>query len=264
MSGSFRPSPRPRPISAREPSAAHPVEGSDAEALERYESLREAIGRGPGVDALPAPMLDGYLCGVLLQPAAIPVSRWWPAVVDPDDPVAAGGARSPALDAMREVAIARHAELDAAIRARRWFDPWVIEVGGDDLSGDPSDDSGRDRASRRDRPDPDLEPVDALAMPGEIRDAVYPWVAGFAHAMATFQDLLELTDPAAAEPQALICQFLDPDELEDAEALFELIESFEPPLELSDAVEALVRATLLLADLTRPERPVNRAGRRRS
>ena len=100
--------------------------------------------------------------------------------------------------------------------------------------------------------DDDLDDSSLESMPDTVRASVYPWVAGFAHAMACFQDLLELADPAAAEPQALLCQFLDADDLEDADALIELIETLEPPAELGDAVEMLVRATLLLADITRP------------
>ena len=42
------------------------------------------------------------------------------------------------------------------------------------------------------------------------------------------------------------------DDLEDADDLIEEIESLEPPADLSEAVEELVRATLLLADVSRP------------
>ena len=45
-----------------------------------------------------------------------------------------------------------------------------------------------------------------------------------------------------------------PDDLEEADALLAEIEMLEPPSNLTDAVESLVRATLLLADLTRPVR----------
>ena len=50
------------------------------------------------LDAVPAPlepldvsMLDGYLCGVLLQPRPVPVERWLPHVTDVDGrPLPAG------------------------------------------------------------------------------------------------------------------------------------------------------------------------------
>ena len=45
---------------------------------------------------------------------------------------------------------------------------------------------------------------------------------------------------------------IDPDDLEDADELLEEIESLEPAVDLTEAVEGLVRATLLLADVSRP------------
>jgi uncharacterized protein len=214
-----------------------------------YEQVRESLEGRPGGDALPAAMLDGYLCGVLLQPRAQPESRWWPPALCPDDD--AVPAPSPALDELRAVARARHAELAAAIAARRWFDPWVIAESP--AEGDPDDGIDPDTGEILD--DGEMPGV----MPAAVRDAVFPWVAGFAHAMACFDDLLELADPQAAEPQALLCQFLDPDDLEDADALLALIDTLEPPAELDEAVELLVRATLLLADITRPVRPAGGA-----
>ena len=81
------------------------------------------------LDALPAPlepldvtMLDGYLCGVLLQPQAVPQAQWFKHVMDVDGREAPA---SPALERLRALAGRRHAELDHAIAARHWFDPWV-------------------------------------------------------------------------------------------------------------------------------------------
>jgi uncharacterized protein len=54
------------------------------------------------------------------------------------------------------------------------------------------------------------------------------------------------------EPLALLYRHLDADDLEDADDLLEEIESLEPPADLTEAVEELVRATLLLADVSRP------------
>lgn len=239
-----------------------PSTGLDGPLIDRFEQWRESLEGRAGGDALPAPMLDGYLCGVLLQPRAVPLSRWWPPALDPEGgaPPPAAGPAAQAVEAMRRVAIDRHAALEAAISERRWFDPWVIapSAGSESVDPDAHDFDGADDSD-------DNGGLDA--MPDAVREAVYPWVAGFAHAMACFQDLLELADPAAAEPQALLCQFLEADDLEDAEALLELIETLEPPTELGDAVEMLVRATLLLADITRPRAvpasPAPGAGRHR-
>jgi uncharacterized protein len=177
------------------------------------------------LDALPAPlepldvvMIDGYLCGVLLQPAAVPERDWWPPVLDVDArPVPAGTATDPIALLVRQ----RHAELDRAIAGRQWFDPWVYEL------------------------DEDSSPA----------DTVMPWVAGFATAMEHFPRALASADTAALmEPLALLYQYLTPEDLEDADELLAEIETMEPPATLAEAVEDLVRAVLLFADVTRPRR----------
>jgi uncharacterized protein len=187
------------------------------------------------LDAVPAPlepldvsMLDGFLCGVLLQPQRVPDSRWLPHITDAD-----GRALPPRFDTSRlhSLALRRHAELNDAIGRRQWFDPWVFE-----LEQEPD-------TARHDEADD--------AAPPEV-DAVYPWVAGFATALELFPALMQLDSLALTEPLALLYRHLDPDDLEDADALIEEIESLEPPIDLSEAVEGLVRATLLLADVSRP------------
>ena len=89
-----------------------------------------------------------------------------------------------------------------------------------------------------------------------------PWVAGFALAMERFPDLMALDAKASLEPLALLFRHLAADDLEDADELIALIETLEPPARLDDAVEELVRATLLLADVSRPQRPAGSGARR--
>jgi uncharacterized protein len=184
------------------------------------------------LDAVPTPLepldvtsLDGFLCGVIVQPRRIANERWLPFVTDGDGrPLPAG------FDArrLRELAVRREAELRRAIERREWFDPRVFELEDDDATAIDDEDEG-----------------------GADVDAVYPWVAGFAAAMEIFPGLLEGDDDALVEPLALIYRHLDPHDLEDADALLAEIESLEPPADLAAAVEELVRATLLLADVAR-------------
>lgn len=174
------------------------------------------------LDALPRPlepldvtMLDGYLCGVLLQPQRVPEAEWFPPILDTE------GRALPArtdVSALREQVRRRHAELNAAIERRDWFDPWVYEL-------------------------------DEEASPSET---VMPWVAGFATACALFPALMEVDDPEMLEPLATLYMHVDPDDLEDADELIAEIETLEPPQEVGEAVEGLVRSTLLIADVTRP------------
>ncbi len=174
------------------------------------------------LDALPTPLqpmdvsgLDGYLCGVLLQPRAVPVSRWWPFVVDLE------GRPAPACPALAEIQALverRHAELNTAIGERQWFDPWIYQLDDD-------------------------------ATPAEC---VLPWTAGFAAAMEFFPELMAMSDPELVEPLALLFMHFDPEDLEDADALVAVIDTLEPPTDIAEAVQDVVRALMLLADVSRP------------
>jgi uncharacterized protein len=67
--------------------------------------------------------------------------------------------------------------------------------------------------------------------------------------MECFPQLIDRDEPALTHPLALIFRHLPPDELEDAQEVLDEIEQLEPPDTLAAAVEELVRATLLLADV---------------
>lgn len=180
------------------------------------------------LDAVPAPLepldvsaLDGYLCGVLLQPEAVAPEQWRPLVTDIEArPLPAG------FDARRLHALVhrRHAELDRAIGRRDWFDPWIFEI-------------------------------EAATSPSE---SVLPWVAGFAAAQDRFPGLMARDDGALLEPLALLYLHFDRDDLEDADALLDAIDTLEPPADLAEAVQDLVRALMLIADVTRPRAPAPR------
>ena len=60
--------------------------------------------------------------------------------------------------------------------------------------------------------------------------------------------------PDLVEPLALVYLHFDPADLEDADALAAVIETIEPPSDLAEAVQDLVRAVMLIADVTRPRR----------
>jgi uncharacterized protein len=213
----------------RPPPSTPPLDEHDIDALQAL------LDRVPApLEPLDVSMLDGFLCGVLLQPQAVPAAQWLPHLTDAD-----GRALPASFDArpLHALALRRHAELDDAITRRQWFDPWVFEMEAD---GD------------------DVEDDDDL--PHET-DAVYPWVAGFATAQEFFPGLMRLDARALTAPLALLYRHLEADDLEDADELVEEIESLEPPADLSAAVEELVRATLLLADISRPRPDAARPNR---
>ncbi|MDN3919345.1 YecA family protein [Roseateles violae] len=207
-----------RPTAASQPKPQpqpKPAEPLNEQELGELEAL---------LDALPAPlepldlsMLDGYLVGVLLQPKQVPAFRWTPHVLDAEE------GRSPpeGFDTRPLLALVkrRYSELNQAIVERQWFDPLVFEL-------------------------------DDADSPSEV---VLPWVAGFALAAELFPELMQQKAAELLEPLASLYMHLDPDDLEDADELLEEIETLEPPADVAEAVESLVRSTLLLADITRPQ-----------
>jgi uncharacterized protein len=91
---------------------------------------------------------------------------------------------------------------------------------------------------------------------------VLPWVAGWAAGLERFPALLARAGEDAREPLATLYAHFDADDLEDLGDLAELIEQIDPPETAAEAVEDLVRCTLLLADAMQPPRPPRRASGR--
>ena len=200
----------------------------DAE-RDELEALLEALP--PPLDPLDLSALDGFLVGVLLQPRAIARERWLRYTVDVEGRVPPPGLK---LDRQHALVRRRHAELERAITARQWFDPWVFEFDPDQGSSAP--------------------------LPAQM---VLPWVAGFCAALEVFPALLQIDDPALREPLAVLYANFDPEDLEDADDLRELIDQIEPPESTAEAVEDLVRCSLLLADVSRPRISPARPPRRK-
>jgi uncharacterized protein len=190
----------------------------DAIDLEALQNLLDAVPAP--LEPLDVSMLDGYLVAVALQPKTPPPAGelgWLRWVLDAEE----GRAPPPGFDAepIRALAMRRLQALDAAIRQRQWFDPWVFEMDDED----------------------------------DVQGAVYPWVAGFALGADAFpRGLMACEEAQLLEPLAGLYQFLDPEDLEDADALLEAIEGIEPAGDLEQAVELLVAHSLLLADVSRP------------
>jgi uncharacterized protein len=191
---------------------------------DQLESLLDDLP--PPLDPLDLSALDGFLIGVLLQPRLIAPERWLRYVFDVD-----GRAPPPGtdVDLIRPLVLRRHAELDRAIAARRWFDPWIFELEADSAGN--------------------------LPTPSQV---VQPWIAGFSAALEVFPALLQMAAPALREPLAMLYAHFDPEDLEDADDLRELIDQMAPPQSVAEAVEDLVSCTLLLADVSRPRIPAAR------
>ena len=217
-----------------------------------------------GLEALPEPMtpldvaaLDGFLCGVLVQPRPPPRARWLPLLFADDGQALPAPAE---LDRLGGFIDRRYAELQTAIAGRQWFDPWVFadeeaRHAADDESGVDTVASGGARVGHDTGAETETETDAVEADADAIATAVSPWVVGLAGALAAFPALL--AEPSDELDQALAAafRFLDPEELEDAAGLFAAIEMLEPASSLEEAVEGLTRSVLLLADIGAALRP---------
>lgn len=231
------------------PLAAAPARPLSPDEIDALDALLAAIPAP--LQPLDASALDGFLCGVLVQPEPVPERRWWPHVLDVDGRPAPA---APTAAPLHALVVRRHAELAGYIARRDWFDPWVFAAG----------DADRDAAAGTDMSaDADIDiDADQSADAAASTDAAAPWAGGFALALETFPELLAQDDEATTEALALIYRHLDTGHLEEAEALLEAIAALEPVQTLDAAVQDLVRATMLLADAAGlpAQRPVGRNG----
>ncbi len=196
-----------------------PLTDSD---LERLQTLLD--GLPPPLQPLDVCALDGFLCGLLLQPRRAAPAQWLLHLTDLEGRPAPP---SPALDEAHALILRRHAELDQAIGTRQWFDPWIYPLEGE----------------------------------AEPSDCMLPWVAGFASAMEVFPALMAMANPELVEPLALLFMHFDPEDLEDADTLIAMIDTLEPAADLAEAVQDTVRALMLIADVTRPRAAPRRPAR---
>ena len=226
-----RPPSRSAPPSGRHRDrGAAPIKPLDDAEIRALQALLDTVPAP--LEPLDVSMLDGYLCGVLVQPEPIAVARWMPHVTDVDGRALP---RSFHVAPLHALVLRRHAELAATLDERDWFDPWIFELAE---SGVEAEADGR----RSDDTDDEASAAHAVS------DIVMPWVAGIATAFDLFPALTEDDDDATREPLALLYRHLDADDLEDADALLAEIESMAPATDLGEAIEGIVRAVLLLAD----------------
>ena len=197
-----------------------------------FAELDELLAQTPEpFEPLDAVMLDGYLCGVIVQPVLLEAEAWLPHVFDfegqplPDDADPAWRARTEAL------ILRRHAALTRAIAEDGWFDPLILEL--DDFE-----------PPRTDDPAASLKPVS---------QALFPWVAGFQHAMESFPDLLELPDPAIDVALARLYRHL-PAQTDEEREVVATLDQEHPLAALDEAIEDLIVIIADLEDLTRDRR----------
>ena len=206
-----------------------------------FAELDELLARTPEpLEPVDVVMLDGFLCGVLVQPVLLETGTWLPHVFDfdgnplPDDVDAAWLERATAL------ILRRHAALTRAIAEDGWFDPRVLEADENPPAGSPDD-------GVKDAHDELLAGLHPVSRP------LMPWVAGFQHATQCFPDLSELSDDAVLSALARLYRHL-PAETDDEREVVATLDREQPLTTLEDAIEDLVIAVADLSDLTRKAR----------
>ncbi len=209
---------------------AAPRDLTDAEFAELDELLAQTPEPLQAVDAV---MLDGFLCGVLVQPVLLQPEDWLPFVFDfdgqplPDSTDAAWREHTTAL-VMR-----RQAALNHAMVKDGWFDPLVLEFD--------------DEHPREPVPEGQVDPLEGLS---EISQSLMPWVAGFQHAALSFPELSEMPDDAVMAALARLYRHL-PVETDEEREVVALLDREHPLKTLDDAMEELVVTVADLYDLTR-------------
>jgi uncharacterized protein len=197
-----------------------------------FAELEELLAATPEpLEPCDVVMLDGFLCGVLVQPVLLAPETWLPHVFDfegqplPDDVDAAWLERATAL------ILRRHAALNRAMNEDGWFDPLILEFDDEHPPAAPEGEA------------------DPLAGMNPISQALMPWVAGFQHATICFPDLAEMPDDAVMAALARLYRHL-PAETDEEREVVATLDREQPLATLDDAIEDLVVAVADLSDLT--------------
>ncbi len=198
-----------------------------------FDELDDLLAHTPGgLEAMDVAMLDGYLCGVLVQPDLLAPSDWLPPVFDseskplPDDTDPVWRARTTALIERRAAALRK------AMAEDHWFDPIVLQMDGEA------------------EPDPDP----AFAALPEYSKPLVPFASGFITALNAFPNgLLSLTGDEVEDALDRVARHLPSSDDEERAAMAALDEEI-PLKSLDEAVEDLVLAIVELDALTEAER----------
>jgi len=174
------------------PSAASTARDlTDAEFAELDDLLLQTPEPLTPCDAV---MLDGYLCGVLVQPVLLQPDAWLPHIFDFEGQPLPDDVDSDWMERIKSLIMRRHAALNHAMVEDGWFDPLVLEFDEDHPPEPPADGE----------PDP-------MAGLHPVSQSLMPWVAGFQHATICFPDLIEMPDDAVMSALARIFRHLPAD-----------------------------------------------------
>ena len=223
------------------PSSARPTDLSEAE----FAELDELFDATPEPhEPLDAVMLDGYLCGVIVQPTPLEPADWLPWVFDEFGEALAEPVDADWRDRTTALVLKRHAALLRAIVEDGWFEPLLYEAEDSDEADD------ADAAPAADAEPGDDDPYAAL---DPIQKALLPWIAGFMRALEAFPALVEMEDEAAAMTLSRVLRHMPPQSDEQRDVIAVLDREL-PVHDIDAAVSELVDAVVELQELTRDAR----------
>jgi uncharacterized protein len=230
---------------------------SDAE----FAELDELLVQTPTpLEPLDAVMLDGYLCGVLVQPQRLTPSDFLPFIFDFDGrplPESDAPEYNTWLERTTALIARRYSALNRAMEEDGWFDPLILEVDESAPADDPAcaeTTENAPAASERPALDEDGKAyVEAVQSLSPISKALMPWVAGFQHACESFDGLYDSDNEAIQLAISRLYRHL-PVTNEEEQALLDTLNREHPLATLDDAMEELVVTVADLCDLTRDAR----------
>ena len=219
------------------------------------------------LEPLDVVMLDGYLCGVIVQPVLLQPEAWLPAVFDFDASPLPADVDPAWLERCTALILRRHGALNRGIVEDGWFEPLVPEpeesdsweADADAATGTvgawPAVAAGDAALETADVPTPgSLDENPALTDAVDpVSRAVMPWVAGFQHATIVFPALTEMPDEAVMASLARLFRHLPADTDEEREVVAVLDREF-PLTTLDDAIDDLIVTIADLQDLTCDQR----------
>lgn len=209
-----------------------------------FAELDELLATTPApLEALDASMLDGYLCGVLVQPRLIESDEWLPNIFDYDGGVLPDDVDPTWLARIRELVERRHAALNRAMVEDGWFDPVVLDL----------DENAEPEPAAADEDAEQTQARETYAAMSAISRTLMPWVAGFQHACLCFPELSEMDDDAVMAALARLYRHL-PAETPEEKEIVATLDREHPLKDIDDAIEELVVTVADLCDLTEQHR----------
>jgi uncharacterized protein len=191
------------------------------------DRLDELLAGAPApLQPLDVVALDGFLCGVLVQPQRIGLAQWLPAALDVEHGVVPSGVDAAWLTEVTRL-VERHHDALRTRLAEGGFEPLLPAEPVDAPDGDPD-----------------------LPKPSRVLSR---WVAGFAHAAEQFPALADLPDDRVADALDRIWRHL-PAVSEYERDARDALNRERPLATLETAIEDLVAAVVEISDQTEAAR----------